>query len=116
MVDDRYQLRSVLSPIWSIRSIVIPGTPHVYPQPVSPMPQPGDPYAQAFIVEPNACWRIVHDRQGQATHCLAEPTYTGRWYSPRNDGTYWRVWSCPAHLDGLTGIREFGRRRAPSGG
>ena len=57
------------------------------------------------------CWAVVHDRQGQATHCREEPTYTGRWYSPRDDGTWWRVWSCPGHLEGLTGLKEFGRRR-----
>jgi hypothetical protein len=22
---------------------------------------------------------------------------------------WWRVWARPAHLDGLTGVREFGR-------
>jgi hypothetical protein len=61
----------------------------IYPRPVDRMPQPGDPYSQAFIVEPNECWRIVHDRQGQATHCLETTTFTGRWYSPRHDGTWW---------------------------
>ena len=45
------------------------------------MPQPGDHYAQAFRAEPNECWRIVHDRQGQATHCLETTTFTGRWCS-----------------------------------
>lgn len=59
-----------------------------------PMPQPGDPYASAFIAEVEKCCRVVHDYNGQAAHC-AEPTiFTGRWYSPRDDGTYWRVWSC----------------------
>lgn len=75
------------------------------------MPQPGDPYAAAFVAEVDQCWRMVHDTQGQATHCREDPTYTGRWYSPRDDGTYWRVWSCPHHLEGLTGVREFGRVR-----
>jgi hypothetical protein len=35
---------------------------------VSPMPQPGDPYANAFIAEHMKCWRMIHDRQGQATY------------------------------------------------
>jgi len=33
------------------------------------MPQPGDRYAQAFTVEAGQCWAMMHDRQGQATHC-----------------------------------------------
>jgi hypothetical protein len=74
------------------------------------IPQPGDSYAQAFIVEAGECWRMVHDDKGQATHCAQEPTLTGRWYTPRHDGTYWRVWSCSDHLEGLTGVKEFGRR------
>jgi hypothetical protein len=61
------------------------------------MPQPGDPYADAFVSEAGQCWRMVHDRHGQAAHCLEPTSSTGRWYSPRDDGTYWRVWSCPDH-------------------
>ena len=38
------------------------------------MPQPGDRYAQAFTVEPGQCWAMVHDRQGQATHCAETPS------------------------------------------
>ena len=75
------------------------------------MPQPGDPYAQAFVCEPGECWRMVHDRQGQATHCAEEPAYTGRWFAPSGK-QWWRVWACADHLEGLTGLREFGRRRA----
>jgi hypothetical protein len=75
------------------------------------MPQPGDRYAQAFTVEPGECWAMVHDRQGQATHCSETPTLTGRWLSPRGDGRWWRVWSCGEHLEGLTAVREFGRRK-----
>ena len=36
------------------------------------------------------------------------PAWTGRWRSPRGD-QWFRVWACPDHLDGLTGLREFGR-------
>jgi hypothetical protein len=72
------------------------------------MPQPGDRYAQAFTVEPGRCWAMIHDRQGQATHCPEAPSWTGRWFSPNGD-RWWRVWSCPDHLEGLTGLREFGR-------
>ena len=81
------------------------------------MPQPGDRHP-GFTAQPGECWALVNSQQLQATRCREEPTYTGRWYSPRNDGRWWRVWSCLDHLDhldhldGLTGIREFGRRRA----
>jgi hypothetical protein len=62
------------------------------------MPEPGDPYASAFVAEVGKCWRMIHDRQGQATHRMETPTWTGRWYSPRHNGDYWRVWSCSSHL------------------
>jgi hypothetical protein len=71
---------------------------------------PGDPYANAFVSEVGQCWRMVHDRQGQAAHCLETPTWTGRWFAPSGE-RWWRVWACPDHLEGLTGLREFGRRR-----
>ena len=74
------------------------------------MPEPGDPDAQAFIVEPMKCWRIVHDDKLQAGHCPEPPSWTGRWFPPRVD-RWFRVWACPEHLEGLTGLREFGRRR-----
>lgn len=74
------------------------------------MPAPGDRYAQAFIVEVEQCWAMVHDRQGQATHCLEPPTHTGRWISPAG-GQWWRVWSCDAHLEGLTAVRATGWRQ-----
>jgi hypothetical protein len=70
------------------------------------LPQPGDIYASAFVAEVNECWRMVHDYEGKA-HFAEVTTFTGRWYSPRNDGTYWRVWSYSDHLEGLTGVREF---------
>jgi hypothetical protein len=34
------------------------------------MPRPSDPYANAFIAEHMKCWRMIHDCQGQADHCL----------------------------------------------
>jgi hypothetical protein len=79
------------------------------------MPQPGDPYANAFVSEPMQCWRMIHSRQGQATHCVQRASWTGRWFSPSGD-QWWRVWACPDHLDGLTGLREFGvfRGRTPA--
>jgi hypothetical protein len=75
------------------------------------MPQPGDPYAQAFVAEVGQCWRMIHDYKGQATHCLETPTWTGRWFSPSGD-RWWPVWACTDHLEGLTGLREFGPRRS----
>ena len=44
---------------------------------VDRMPRPGDPYANAFVAEHMKCWRMVHDRQGQADHCLETPSWTG---------------------------------------
>jgi hypothetical protein len=35
---------------------------------VAQTPQPDDPYANALISEPLECRRMIHDRQGQATH------------------------------------------------
>jgi hypothetical protein len=73
-------------------------------------PRPGDLYASAFIAEHMKCWRMIHDRQLQANHCPETPSWTGRWFSPRGD-RWFRVWACSDHLDSLTGLREFGRRR-----
>jgi hypothetical protein len=73
------------------------------------MPEPGNPYANAFVVEPMKCWRVVHDDKLQAGHCPQTPSWTGRWFPPSGD-RWWRVWACPDHLDELTGLREFGRR------
>jgi hypothetical protein len=54
---------------------------------------------------------MVFDHNMQATHC-AEPTSAARhWFSPRGD-RWWQVWACRGHLEGLTGIREFGSRRS----
>lgn len=47
------------------------------------MPEPGDPYASAFVCEVGQCWRMIHDRQGQATHCPEAPSWTGRWHAYR---------------------------------
>ena len=49
--------------------------------------------------------------QLQAKHCAEPPSWTGRWFSPRGDSRYWRVWACPDHLDGLTRLREFARAK-----
>ena len=42
------------------------------------MPEPGDPYAKLLVSEPMQCWRVIHDRQLQAAHCLETPSWTGR--------------------------------------
>ena len=72
-----------------------------------PLHEEGETYAVAFIVEPERCWRVVHDPRGQAGTCYQATTWTGRWHSPRNDGTWWRVWSCERHRDGLTALRRY---------
>jgi hypothetical protein len=76
---------------------------------VAAMPQPGDP-CPGFIAEAGRCWQNVYSSQLQATHCPEPPAWTGRWRSPKGD-RWFMVWACPDHLEGLTGLREFGRRR-----
>ena len=70
---------------------------------------PGD-VTPGLISEAGRCWAMVYDHNLQATHCDERPAWTGRWRSPRGD-RWFIVWACPDHLDGLTGLREFGRRR-----
>ena len=78
-------------------------------RPVCPMPEPGDP-CPGFVAHDGECWQMIYDRNLQATHCRETPSSAGRWFSPRGD-RWWRVWACPDHLEGLTGLRELGRRR-----
>jgi len=73
---------------------------------MSAMPQPGDPYANAFVSEPMQCWRMIHDRQGQAAHCLETPAWSGRWFAPSGD-RWWRVWArTTTWADGFAGVRR----------
>jgi len=78
---------------------------------VDPMPEPGDA-CPGFIAEAGRGWQNVYSSQLQATHCVETPRWTGRWRSPRGD-RWFQVWACPDHLEGLTGLREFGRRVQP---
>ena len=80
-----------------------------YPRPVDRMPEPGD-VSPGFIAEAGRCWRMLYDKQLQATHCDERPRWTGRWFSPRGN-RWFRVWACPDHLDGLTGLRQYEERR-----
>jgi len=59
---------------------------------------------RAMPWKPGRCWRMLYSHQLQATDCHERPAWTGWWFSPRGD----RVWACPDHLDGLTGLRQFG--------
>ena len=70
------------------------------------MPQPGERHP-GFVAQVDRCWAFVYSKQLQATHCRQAPTHTGRWFAKSGD-PWWRVWSCQAHLEGLTGIRQFG--------
>jgi hypothetical protein len=72
------------------------------------MPQPGE-LCPGFVAEPGRFSHLVYSGQLQATHCREPPAFAGRWFSPRGD-QWWRAWACPANLEGLTGLREFGRR------
>ncbi len=76
--------------------------------PVNKMPEPGDP-CPGFVAEPGRCWQMIYNRQLQATHCHESPSWTGRWFSPSGD-RWFRVWACPDHVEGLTGLRQFGGR------
>ena len=70
---------------------------------------PGDPYANAFVSEVGQCWRMVHDRQGSHA-LLGDADLDGA--VVRSLGERWcPVWACPDHIEGPTGLREFGRRR-----
>jgi hypothetical protein len=71
-------------------------------------PRPDDP-SPGLMAEAGRCWRMVYDHNLQSTHCIESPTWTGRWFSPRGD-RWWRVWAWVDHVDGLTRVREFGRR------
>jgi hypothetical protein len=75
------------------------------------MPQPGTATPKRSRLSRTNAGPWSTTVRGQAPHCRQEPSYTGRWYSPRHYGTYWRVWACEAHTEGLTGLRECGRRR-----
>ena len=77
-----------------------------YSPDVDDFPKPGDP-CPGFMAEPDRCWRMVYSQQLQTTHCREKPTYTGRWFSPKGD-RWFRVWACPYHLEGVTGLRQFG--------
>ena len=83
----------------------------VYVRSMQRMPEPGEP-CPGFIAEAGRCWQNVYDRNLQATHCPEQPTATGRWFSPKGD-RWFPVWACPEHLEGLTGLGEFGRRHSP---
>jgi hypothetical protein len=49
-------------------------------------PRPGD-RSPGFFIEPTRCWAFVYDHNLQGTHCRETPAFTGRWLSPRGDGT-----------------------------
>jgi hypothetical protein len=58
------------------------------------MPLPGD-LITAFSVRPGSCFRMVYDRNLQATHCPQPPEWKGIW----RDGTMrpWSVEACREH-------------------
>ncbi len=57
------------------------------------VPRRGD-VSPSFIAEVGWCWRMLYDRDLQATHYDKRPVWTGRWRSPRDD-CWWVVWVCP---------------------
>jgi hypothetical protein len=53
---------------------------------------------------------MVHSEQLQAAHYAGTPQWTEPWFTQKGDRSY-RIWACPDHLDGLTGLRQVGGRR-----
>ena len=74
------------------------------------VPRPGDRHP-GFVVEVWKCWALVYDGTMQADHYAEAAVVDGAVALPAGD-RWWRVWSCRDHLDGLTGCREYGLRRA----
>ena len=64
--------------------------------------RPGD-RSPGFTAEVSRCWALLYDRNLQSTHCLEQPTFTGRWHSPRGDGQWWRVLELPRPLERADG-------------
>ena len=58
-----------------------------------------------FIAQAGRCWQNVYDRNLQTTHCRGDPSWTGRWSSPKGDRWFSKSRSAP--LEGLTGLQEF---------
>ena len=76
---------------------------------MSSMLSPATLTPNAFVAEHMKCWRVIHDRHGQAARCMETPTWTGRWFVPSGK-RWWRVRACQGHLEGLTGSKEFSIR------
>jgi hypothetical protein len=73
------------------------------------MPTAGE-VSPGLVAEAGRCWAKVYDHNLQATHCDERPACTEQWRSPNGD-RWVTVWACPDHREGLTGLRESGRRR-----
>jgi hypothetical protein len=69
------------------------------------MPKHGEP-CPGFIEEAGCSWRMSIASSSR-THCRGAPSWTGRWFSPRGD-RWFRVWASTDHLEGLTGLQQFG--------
>lgn len=68
--------------------------------------QPCDPSANAFGVEPATAggWFTLTRAKRRTATRRRPPPDAGSLLRER----WWLVWACPAHLDGLRGIRQFG--------
>jgi hypothetical protein len=86
--------RGVLSlPMW-----ILPSVP----------PKPGDAYPCGPYVQEarGRCWRMVHSKQLQATHCNEPVAWTGLFTSPSGK-RQWKVRACEVHTDGLSDVSRL---------
>ncbi len=56
----------------------------VYPRPMNPMPQPGEP-CPGFIASPAGAGRWSTATSSRRQHCAEPPSRTERWFSARGD-------------------------------
>ena len=56
---------------------------------------------------PGPLLQMISSAQAAGDALPWAPSWTGRWFLPKGDRSF-RVWACSDHLEGLTGLRQFG--------
>ena len=77
--------------------------------PMAPMPQPGDPVRASSSTWAGAGGWFTTGTS-RPTTALRRPHGRGAGSRPKGTAGSECVWACPGHLEGLTGLREFGVR------